>query len=67
MQYLPSTVNVNGQVASRSSMRAIKINGGINSIEVGSNIILVREFYEDLLKKIRSYRVCVLISNPGIG
>ena len=67
MQYLPSTVNVNGQVASRSSMRAIKIDGSVNSIEVGSDIILVREFYEDLLKKIRSYRVCVLIGNPGIG
>ena len=67
MEYLPSTVNVNGQVASRSSMRAIKIDGSVNSIEVGSDIILVREFYEDLLKKIRSYRVCVLIGNPGIG
>ncbi len=67
MQYIPSTMNVDGQVASRSSMRAIQFKYIIGSIGVGSNMILVREFYEELLKKIRSYRVCVLIGNPGIG
>ena len=67
MEHLPSSVNVDGQVDSEYSMRVIKIVGGFDSITVGSEMIFVREFYEDLLTAIRSNHTVVLTGNPGIG